>query len=103
MKDPIERWRKATEEAFYHVSIASFEEAGDTAIEEAERLLAIAHALKGVACERCNGYGTRLYGSTATWRGGVGGQVMTGDVCDHCWGTGRTDRTGINLRLRQAL
>ena len=40
------------------------------------------------ACAKCSGLGTRCYGSTATWRGGVGGQALTSDVCDACWGSG---------------
>ena len=40
------------------------------------------------ACTRCNGLGTITYGSGSTWRGGVGGAVMTIDVCNHCWGSG---------------
>ena len=43
-------------------------------------------------CDRCVGFGTRLYGSTATWRGGLGGQAMTTDVCDGCWGSGNKER-----------
>ena len=43
----------------------------------------------GEECPQCSGSGYRVYGSTATWRGGVGGQTMTADVCDKCWGSGR--------------
>lgn len=39
-------------------------------------------------CESCGGHGVRVYGSTATWRGGIGGQAMTTYVCDVCWGSG---------------
>ncbi len=39
-------------------------------------------------CARCRGLGVRTYGSTATWRGGIGGQAMTTGVCDRCWGSG---------------
>jgi hypothetical protein len=74
------------------------DEAGTDAIEAAERLLAVARTLKGVACKGCSGFGNRTYGDTSTWRGGAGGQAMTVGVCDKCWGTGRTDRTGVNLR-----
>jgi len=49
-------------------------------------------------CKRCGGRGQRLYGSTATWRGGIGGQVMTTDTCNACWGTGRSDKKGLDLR-----
>jgi hypothetical protein len=40
------------------------------------------------ACQRCNGTGRRVYGSTAGRRGGRGGQVLTSDVCDACDGRG---------------
>ena len=43
-------------------------------------------------CIACDGFGVRMYGSTATWRGGVGGQTMTQDVCDKCWGSGDANR-----------
>lgn len=43
-------------------------------------------------CKRCHGWGVRAYGSTATWRGGVGGQAITSAVCDWCWGSGDQDR-----------
>jgi hypothetical protein len=51
-----------------------------------------------VDCERCVGRGIRSYGSTSTWAGGIGGCEITTDVCDSCWGTGRNDRTGTDLR-----
>ncbi|EHP94848.1 hypothetical protein MetexDRAFT_0193 [Methylorubrum extorquens DSM 13060] len=40
------------------------------------------------ACKECGGSGIKVYGDTSTWRGGVGGQSLTQDVCDHCWGSG---------------
>ncbi len=46
----------------------------------------------GRACDRCGGAGTRAYGSTSTWRGGIGGQMITNGVCDKCWGSGDKDR-----------
>ena len=49
-------------------------------------------------CPKCSGRGRRAYGSTATWRGGVGGQMITDAVCDECWGTGEKSRKGANLR-----
>ena len=41
------------------------------------------------ACKDCDGFGIKVYGSTATYRGGIGGQMMTNDVCNKCWGSGR--------------
>lgn len=49
-------------------------------------------------CSRCSGAGVRAYGDTSTWRRGMGGQSVTEDVCDRCWGTGHEDRPGPNLR-----
>lgn len=54
------------------------------------------------ACGTCNGSGHRAYGSTTTWRGGVGGQMATRDVCDRCWGTGDRYRPGCDLRKLRA-
>ncbi len=50
-------------------------------------------------CEKCHGIGVRAYGSTATWGGGIGGQAITSDTCDVCWGTGDYYKRGVNLRL----
>lgn len=74
------------------------ERQADIAIMHASRLVGLAHAIAGVACPKCSGEGRRVYGSTATWQGGIGGQAMTEGICDKCWGTGRTDRIGVDLR-----
>lgn len=49
-------------------------------------------------CERCRGLGTRVYPSTATWCGGIGGAAMTNDICDFCWGSGDKYKHWVNLR-----
>ena len=49
-------------------------------------------------CPRCQGSGYRAYGSTATWHGGIGGQMITTDVCDLCWGSGSKSRPWPNWR-----
>jgi len=49
-------------------------------------------------CKRCGGSGRIAYGNTATWRGGVGGSMMTADVCNGCWGSGDEHRKGVDLR-----
>lgn len=55
-----------------------------------EALESVVRGLRGVvtACQRCGGYGVRGYGSTATYHVGIGGQMITQDVCDWCWGSG---------------
>lgn len=49
-------------------------------------------------CPKCEGMGVRAYPSTSTWRGGIGGSMITSDVCNGCWGTGDADRKGVDLR-----
>ena len=49
-------------------------------------------------CKRCGGSGRIGYGNTATWRGGIGGSMMTADVCSGCWGSGDEHRKGVDLR-----
>ena len=49
-------------------------------------------------CRACSGFGRRSYGSTSTWRGGIGGQMLTADVCNKCWGTGSKTRKGADLK-----
>lgn len=49
-------------------------------------------------CVGCAGLGVKAYGSTATWRGGIGGQAITNDICDTCWGSGDASRPWLNLR-----
>lgn len=97
--DPCEKWQRECELAERAPHDAPHHELqGDYCIDAAERLLAVARSLKGVACKTCGGIGHRAYGNTATWSGGFGGQAITEGVCDSCWGTGRTDQTGANLR-----
>lgn len=73
----------------------------ETIVQEGEALRAAAFTIAGVACPVCSGYGDRLYTNTATWKfapGVISGRAMTRDTCDVCWGTGRNDRTGVDLR-----
>lgn len=63
-----------------------------------ERLRGFCNNAAGVGCPECFGTGNKTYGSTATWRGGMGGASMTKGICDVCWGTGRTDVTGADQR-----
>ena len=51
-----------------------------------------------IICEKCGGAGVRTYSSSATWRGGIGGQTITTDICDKCWGSGKENKPWINLR-----
>lgn len=43
-------------------------------------------------CVVCGGTGKRAYESTATWHGGIGGQMITVGVCNKCWGSGEADK-----------
>ena len=49
-------------------------------------------------CEKCEGSGGLVYGSTSTWRHGIGGQTICYDVCDKCWGSGDKNKSWANLR-----
>jgi len=49
-------------------------------------------------CDTCGGAGCRWYGSTSTWRGGMGCSMMTMDVCDRCWGSGDKYNLWTDLR-----
>ena len=50
-------------------------------------------------CPKCSGYGVKVYSSTATWMGGIGGQMITNGVCDECWGSGDANRKWTDLRV----
>lgn len=50
------------------------------------------------ACPTCQGRGSRVYGSGATWRGGAGVASYQRDVCDTCWGSGDAQNPNANLR-----
>jgi len=54
-------------------------------------------------CRACGGTGKRAYGSTATWRAGVGGQMVTEGTCNRCWGSGDEARPGPDLRRQEGL
>lgn len=58
----------------------------------------IQREIEGTVCERCRGQGSYVYGSTATWQGGIGGAAMTSGVCDTCWGSGDSECPWLNLR-----
>lgn len=49
-------------------------------------------------CKKCGGLGVRVYRDTSTWRDGIGGQALTDDVCDTCWGSGDANKSWVNLR-----
>lgn len=53
-------------------------------------------------CPVCSGSGVKTYGSTATWMGGIGGQMVTSGVCDSCWGSGDAHRKWTDLRALRA-
>jgi hypothetical protein len=53
-------------------------------------------------CPKCSGSGWRLYSSTSTWRGGIGGAAMTNGVCNTCWGSGSISRKWTDLRKMES-
>ena len=99
MSAPHRVWEDACEQARRMVlDEANFERQGDAGLEAAEHLGIIARLLKGIACKRCGGAGRAAYGSSSGSSGGAGGMTMTADVCDLCWGTGRSDSKGVNVK-----
>ena len=56
-----------------------------------------------VQCSECGGSGEKAYGSTATWRGGIGGQMITNAVCNKCWGSGDEANPGPDPRMQSRL
>jgi hypothetical protein len=93
-------WMDACLKVIDRIRFSQFsDDLSDLIIEQAEGLRGLSYRLKGVACSKCGGIGQITYGDTTTWRsGGIGGQAMTDDICDKCWGTGRSDKTGADLR-----
>jgi hypothetical protein len=53
---------------------------------------------QGDACKDCGGAGIKAYGDTSTWHRGIGGQMITNDVCDKCWGSGSKTRAWRSAR-----
>lgn len=48
--------------------------------------------IRGKVCRGCGGWGVKAYANTSTWRGGIGGNAITHDVCNECWGSGDSER-----------
>ena len=97
--DPLEMWSEVCRRADDEVASSSSDRVGSTMLEWAQTLTQVSRQLAGVACQSCEGAGVKTYGSTATWRkGAIGGRMITQDICDVCWGTGRSDEQGIDLR-----
>lgn len=70
--------------------------------ERAERARKAAEPVMEPFCNGCGGIGRKAYGSTATFMGGIGGQAITEDLCDKCWGSGDELAPFANARqLRQ--
>jgi hypothetical protein len=70
--------------------------------EFTDYLLILRGVEKEDCCNKCSGLGTAVYGSTSTWRGGVGGLAMTSSVCDKCWGSGSIARPWPSWRAQQS-
>lgn len=70
--------------------------------EEALKLFLLWREIE-TPCTKCGGTGWRAYGDTSTWRGGVGGQAISGGVCDHCWGSGDEKKHWADQRLMRSV
>lgn len=93
----------AAELAYRDKRIADLEAAIQSAYEDAQRgVIEQRIGYDETPCSECRGLGTKVYGSTATWRGGIGGQMITDDVCDRCWGSGDADKPWPSWRKSDA-
>jgi hypothetical protein len=68
----------------------------------AEDFLALALEWRNIdlddACQTCGGAGICTYGDTSTWHHGIGGQMLTVDVCEKCWGSGSAKKSWPSWR-----
>ena len=96
-----EEWRRSCRVAETMADDQCFADL-DTLEDAAMRIVAFARYAHGVACESCSGHGRRSYADTTGWRGGIGGQAITAGVCDRCWGSGRSDRMGVDVRRMES-
>ena len=94
----LEEWKQACDRAKNCVTGINPELRVMSALQELRRMRSQVFAMAGVICSSCGGEGMKAYSSTVTWKKGIGGQSITEDVCDKCWGTGRSDITGLNLK-----
>jgi hypothetical protein len=54
-----------------------------------------------LACPACKGTRAKGYPGTGVWHSRpdtIAGRAITYATCDVCWGTGRNDRKGLDLR-----
>jgi len=53
-------------------------------------------------CTECSGSGYKVYGNTATYHHGAGGQAITTSVCNKCWGSGDRYKPWVSwLKIEQ--
>ena len=74
----------------------------DTSIDRYGEFLAWRNIEPSEVCPACSGAGSRAYANTTAWRGGIGGQTITGGICDRCWGSGNAVHPWTNLRRLEA-
>lgn len=66
--------------------------------DELLQLIMDYRGIKYSVCDKCQGWGTIMYGSGSKWRGGISGQVMTMGECCKCWGSGDANNPWLNLK-----
>jgi hypothetical protein len=72
----------------------------DRAYDDMLNWRGIDRAIGDKPCHACGGSGIKIYGSSSTWRGGIGGCVITSDICDSCWGSGNSAKPWLDLRQK---
>ena len=74
----------------------------EAVVEELERRLDFLRTslyyLERIECRICVGLTIRYYPNAPTWLQRRGGRSGGFGTCDECWGTGRKDKSGDDLR-----
>lgn len=94
----INEWKKLCNDAYSKVLHSRTEFQFIDALSQLEKMKCVILSIAKVGCPECGGTGYKGYANTSTWRHSIGGNAITEDVCDVCWGTGRNDIKGIDLR-----
>ena len=81
----INEWKRLCEDAYDRLKHTRSEFQFMEALSQIDKMRSTLFTIARVACKKCGGTGEDS-------------QSITEDICDECWGTGRNDKIGLNLR-----